>query len=123
MKPAMSWMSLRQMLKCLLIGSPLLEKLTLVSLPCPLNSILEDILHRGHLNHQLLGYPLDLPLMPLGRVQYIELPRTDVTITTLKSIMLQSKRLKYVDVSHCWQIHHFEWMKCKMFSKAVVVWL
>lgn len=119
----MSWMSLRQMLKCLLISSPLLEKLTLVSLPCPLNSILQDILHRGHLDHQLLAYPSDLLLMPLGRVKYIELPRTDVTITTLKSIMLQSKRLKYVDVSHCWQISHSEWMKCKMFSKVVVVWL
>lgn len=119
----MSWMSLRQMLKCLLISSPLLEKLTLVSLPCPLNSILQDILHRGHLDHQLLAYPSDLLLMPLGRVKYIELPRTDVTITTVKSIMLQSKRLKYVDVSHCWQINHSEWMKCKMFSKVVVVWL
>ncbi|CAB1451243.1 unnamed protein product [Pleuronectes platessa] len=45
----MSWMSLRKTLKCLLIGSPLLEKLTLVSLPCPLDCVLKCVLG-PHLN-------------------------------------------------------------------------
>lgn len=116
----MSWMSLRKVLKCLLTGSPLLEKLSLVALPCPLNSVLQDALHVVDLN---LSDSTDLPPMPLGRLQHIDLPRTDVTMITVKSIMQRSKRLKFVDVSYCWQISQLEWMGCKMFSKVQVVWV
>lgn len=122
MKPIMSWMSLRRVLKRLLIGSPSLEKLSLVSLPCPLNSILQDVLHRGDVDQRLFAYPSDLPPLPLGRVQHIELPRTDVKTMTVKSIMLRSKRLKSVDVSCCWQISQHEWLACRTFSKVEVVW-
>ncbi|XP_053181605.1 uncharacterized protein si:ch211-214j8.12 [Scomber japonicus] len=123
MKPVMSWMSLRRTLGCLLTGSPLLEKLTLVSLPCPLNCVLQDVLHRAylHLNHS--ADSTHCPPMPLGRVQHLYLPRTDVKMITVKSIMQRSKRLKYVDVSYCWQISQQEWVDSKKFNKVQIVWV
>ncbi|XP_019949168.2 uncharacterized protein [Paralichthys olivaceus] len=117
MKPAMSWMSLRKTLKCLLSGSPLLEKLTLVSLPCPLDCVLQRVLG-PHL------YPrMDCIDMPLRRVQHIKLQRTDVRMVTVKNIMQHSKRLKFVDVRYCWGINKVEWLNCKKFSEVQVVWV
>ncbi|XP_026178430.1 uncharacterized protein LOC113139437 [Mastacembelus armatus] len=120
MKPIMSWMSLKRLLKHLLTGSPLLEKLSLVSLPCPLNCVLQEVLHVVDLE---LPGPADSPLVPLGRVQHIDLLRTDVRMMTVKSIMQRSKRLKFVDVSYCWQITEFEWLDYQAFSKVHVVWV
>lgn len=118
----MSWMSLRRVLKCLLIGSPLLEELSLVSLPCPLNNILMEVLRVKDLDQNPFANSSELPLMPLGRVRHIEVPRTDVMMITVKGIMLRSKRLKCVDVSYCWQISQYEWSNCQMFSKVKLVW-
>ncbi|XP_059193250.1 uncharacterized protein si:ch211-214j8.12 isoform X2 [Centropristis striata] len=112
-KPDMSWMSLKRVLKGLLAGSPLLEKLSLVSLPCPLDSVLQNVLR---------GCNLDLH-KPLGRVRCFDLPRTDVQMTTLKSIMRWSKRLEYVDVSYCWKITWLQSLDCKAFRKVKVVWV
>ncbi|XP_044053943.1 uncharacterized protein si:ch211-214j8.12 [Siniperca chuatsi] len=123
MKPVMSWMSLKRVLKCLLTGSPLLEKLSLVSLPCPLNCVLQDVLRVVDSDLYLFADSTDLPPMPLGRVQHIELLRTDVKMMTVRSIMQRSKRLKYVDVSYCWQISQLEWLGCETFSNVQVVWL
>ncbi|AWP06865.1 putative ectonucleoside triphosphate diphosphohydrolase 4 [Scophthalmus maximus] len=109
MKPVMSWMSLKKGLKCLLIGCPLLEKLSLVSLPCPLNCVLQDVLHTESLDWCLSEDSTDLPPVPLGRVQHIDLQRTDVKMITVKNIMQRSKRLKFVDVSYCWQISQASW--------------
>ncbi|XP_035811101.2 uncharacterized protein si:ch211-214j8.12 [Amphiprion ocellaris] len=121
MKPIMSWMSLKKVLRCLLAGSPLLEKLSLVSLPCPLNCVLQDVLHVSY----LLGSADSTvsPPMPLGRLQHVDLLRTDVIMATVKSLMQQSKRLKRVDVSYCWQISQLEWSNCKTFQKVQVVWV
>ncbi|XP_035496178.2 uncharacterized protein si:ch211-214j8.12 [Scophthalmus maximus] len=123
MKPVMSWMSLKKGLKCLLIGCPLLEKLSLVSLPCPLNCVLQDVLHTESLDWCLSEDSTDLPPVPLGRVQHIDLQRTDVKMITVKNIMQRSKRLKFVDVSHCWQISQGEWLTCKRCSQVQVVWV
>lgn len=123
MKPVVSWRSLKRVLRCLLAGSPLLEKLSLVSLPCPLNCVLHDVLHIVDLDLHPLADSSDLPPMPLGRVQHVVLPRTDVKMTTVKTIMQRSKRLKCVDVSYCWQISHLEWLNCKAFSKVKLIWL
>ncbi|XP_068166683.1 uncharacterized protein si:ch211-214j8.12 [Antennarius striatus] len=120
MKPVMSWMSLRKALRCLLIGSPLLEKISLVSLPCPVNSVLLDVL--GAAGQIDFANSADCPPMPLGRVRHIELPRTDVKTLTVKSVMQRSKRIKYVDVSYCWQISMNQWLDCKTLSKVEVVW-
>ncbi|XP_075960967.1 uncharacterized protein LOC142964503 isoform X2 [Anarhichas minor] len=122
MKPVMSWMSLKRVLKCLLAGSPLLEKLSLVSLPCPLDCVLEDVLHVLDLDQYLFAESTNSPPMPLGRVQRIDLPRTDVKMLTVRSVMQRSQRLKYVDVSYCWRISQLEWLNCETSSKVQVVW-
>ncbi|KAM7416545.1 hypothetical protein PAMA_018552 [Pampus argenteus] len=123
MKPVMSWMSLRRILKCLLIGSPLLEKLSLVSLPCPLNSVLHDVLRTVDLGLNRFADSTHFLSMPLGRVQHLNLSRTDVKMTTVERIMQRNKRLKYVDVSYCWRISKLEWLNGKKFSKVQVVWV
>lgn len=123
MKPVMSWMSLKKVLRCLLTGSPLLEKLSLVALPCPLNCVLQDVLCAADLNLGPFSDTTDLPSLPFGRLQQVDLPRTDVKMSTVKSIMQRSKRLKFVDVSYCWQISQLEWLNCKMFNKVQVVWV
>uniref|UniRef100_A0A1A7WHB6 Si:ch211-214j8.12 n=1 Tax=Iconisemion striatum TaxID=60296 RepID=A0A1A7WHB6_9TELE len=114
MKPVMSWMSLKKVLRCLLIGSPLLEKLSLVSLPCPLNRVLQDVLQSVNLNS---------PDVPLGRLERVDLMRTDVQMITVKSLIQLNKRLKYVDVSYCWQISQLEWSELKRARKVEVVWV
>lgn len=123
MKPVMSWMSLKKVLKCLLAGSPLLEKISLVSLPCPLNCVLQDVLSVLDLDLNLFAEATDSPPMPLARLQRIDMLRTDVEMITVESIMQRSKRLKNVDVSYCWQISNLEVVDCKMSSTVKVVWL
>ncbi|XP_051278616.1 uncharacterized protein si:ch211-214j8.12 [Dicentrarchus labrax] len=123
MKPVMSWMSLKRALKCLLSGSPLLEKLSLVSLPCPLNCVLQDVLRTVDLDLHLFADSTDLPPKPLGRLRHMDLPRTDLKMITLKNIIQQSKGLKCVDASYCWQISQVEWLGCEKWSKVQVVWM
>lgn len=113
MKPVMSWMSLKRVLKCLLTGSPLLEELSLVSLPSPLNCVFWHV----------FTHPTDLSPMPLGRLRHIDLSRTDVEILTVRAIIQQSKRLKCVDVSYCWKISQLQWLDLKTFRNVQVVWL
>ncbi|XP_028268936.1 uncharacterized protein LOC114440705 [Parambassis ranga] len=122
MMPAMSWMSLKRALKCLLTGSPLLEKLSLVSLPCPLNCILLEELGRRDLNLHHFTDAAVLPPIPLARVEHVDLLRTDVTMTAVKRIMQRSKRLKHVDVRYCWQITQLEWSDCKICSDVNIMW-
>ncbi|KAM7017558.1 uncharacterized protein LKV04_000884 [Tautogolabrus adspersus] len=122
MKPIMSWMSLKKVLKSLLSGSPLLEKLSLVSLPCPLNCVLQDVLRRGDLALHLYVDSTDVPPMPLGQLQHIDLQRTDVEMTTVKSLMQQTKRLRCIDVSYCWKISQAECFNCVTTSKVQLVW-
>uniref|UniRef100_A0A1A8J3A9 Si:ch211-214j8.12 n=2 Tax=Nothobranchius kuhntae TaxID=321403 RepID=A0A1A8J3A9_NOTKU len=114
MKPVMSWMSLKKVLRCLLIGSPLLEKLSLVSLPCPLDCVLQDTLQSVNLNS---------PDVPLGRLERVDLKRTDVQMITVKSLIQLNKRLKHVDVSYCWQISQLQWSQIKRARKVEVVWV
>ncbi|XP_036954458.1 uncharacterized protein si:ch211-214j8.12 isoform X2 [Acanthopagrus latus] len=118
MRPVMSWMSLKRALRCLLAGSPRLEKLSLVSLPCSLDRVLQDV----QILREVQPLYVSVTDLPLGRVQHIEVPRTDVRTETVKSIMLRSKRLRFVDVSCCWQISHSGWLDCKAFRKVEVVW-
>lgn len=123
MQPAMSWMSLQTVLKCLLTGSPLLEKLSLVSLPCPLNCILMEVLCMAALRPHPFAGSTNSPPMPLERLRHINIPRTDVEKMTLEILMHQSRRLKCVDVSYCWKISELAWLACKSFSDSVqIVW-
>uniref|UniRef100_A0A4W6G7Y0 Si:ch211-214j8.12 n=1 Tax=Lates calcarifer TaxID=8187 RepID=A0A4W6G7Y0_LATCA len=121
--PVRSWMSLQKVLQCLLMGSPLLEKVSLVSLPCRLDHVLQHVLRRGELYLCRPADSAEVPPMPLGRVQHLDLMRTDVTMMTLRKMMQRSKRLKFVDVSYCWAISQFEWLDCKTVSDVKIVWL
>ncbi|XP_038141593.1 uncharacterized protein si:ch211-214j8.12 [Cyprinodon tularosa] len=123
MKPFMSWMSLKQVIKCVLIGSPLLEKLSLISLPCPVNCVLQDTIQRANTDASHCSDSTALPPLPLGRIEHIDLLRTDVQMSTVKSMMQLSKRLKYVNVSYCWRISQREWLDCRRFRQVEVVWV
>lgn len=118
----MFWMSLKTVLRCLLTGSPLLEKLSLVSLPCPLDYTLQSVLRTENYDPRASAESTGSPLVPLGRVRHVDLQQTDVTIRTVKSLLQQSKRLKYMDVSCCWQISYSEWLACKTCSNVQIVW-
>lgn len=120
MKPIMSWMALKKALKCFLAGSPLLEKLSLVALPCPLDSVLQDVLQEVELN---VSDATALAHVPLRCLQHIDLQRSDVRMVTVKSIMQRSQRLRFVDVSYCWQINRLEWLDCQRFRKVRVIWV
>ncbi|XP_061837031.1 uncharacterized protein [Nerophis lumbriciformis] len=109
-KPIMSWMSLATVIRCLLAAAPLLEKLSLVSLPCPLNHTLQLV----------LGLSPSAP-KALGRLQRLNLQWTNVEMATVTNIIQRSKRLKYVDVSHCWEIRHKEWLYCRKLSTVQIV--
>ncbi|XP_061529459.1 uncharacterized protein si:ch211-214j8.12 [Phycodurus eques] len=122
MRPLMYWMSLMKVIRCLLSGSPLLQRLSLVSLPCPLNNVLQRVLCYGDRHHRFGASDPSLP-KALERVQHLDLQRTDVKMTTVKNIIQRSKRLKCVDLSCCWQISHQEWADCKRLSTVRVVWV
>lgn len=122
-KPVMSWMSLKRVLWCLLNGSPLLQKVSLVSLPCPLDSILLKMLFAFHRSWLRFSGSAGSPPLPLARLQHINLLRTDVTMLTLKRLIGRSKNLKYVDVSYCWNISQREWMNLNTSNKVQFVWV
>ncbi|RVE68396.1 hypothetical protein OJAV_G00091140 [Oryzias javanicus] len=122
MKPCMSWMSLKNVLKCLLVGSPLLERLSLVSVPCILNIILQRIVFGGILGRRRARAAASCSPMPLERLRHIDLRRTDVEMATVKNIMLRSKELRYVDLSYCWKISKQECMELKRSNRVEIVW-
>lgn len=116
MKPnTMLWIHLKAILRCLLARSPLLQKMSLVSLPCPLDSVLQEVLHISNI-HQFDS-------LPLRCLQQLDLQRTDVQMTTVNDLIKQNKRLKYVDVRHCWNISHSESIDCARSGNVEVVWV
>lgn len=119
MKPVSSWLSLKMVLKCLLTGSPLLEKISLVSIPCHLDCIFQDLLHQFdyHLNADPQA------VQPLGRVQHLNLTRSDIMIETVKSIIQQSRSLKVVDLSYCWNINKSQVIRCLRLGKVKLIWV
>ncbi|XP_078141381.1 uncharacterized protein LOC139931108 [Centroberyx gerrardi] len=126
MKPVMSWMSLKRVLKCLLSGSPLLEKVSLVALPCPLNSVFQDILSRFrwnlHHNQHRGADSSDLPPLPLGRVRHLSLVRSNVSMQTVTGLVRGCKRLKYLDLSCCWEISQLESVYFRTSNNVQLVW-
>lgn len=119
-----SWVSLSKVIKCLLTGSPLLERISLVSLPCALNRTLCQLLGRGpfYPHFPVPANPSALPLMPLVQAQHIEVPRTDVQASTVRRLLEQCKRLKYLDVSKCWNITQQDWSTWRTHKRVTIVW-
>uniref|UniRef100_A0A672Z6N0 Si:ch211-214j8.12 n=1 Tax=Sphaeramia orbicularis TaxID=375764 RepID=A0A672Z6N0_9TELE len=110
-----------QMKPCLLAGSPLLEKISLVSVPCPLDCIFKDLLHPFYLRYRLNADPQ--AFQTLGRVQHLNLTRSDMMIDTVKLIIQQSRSLKVVDLSYCWNISKFHFIGCQRLSKVKLIWV
>nr|XP_043881478.1 uncharacterized protein LOC122769203 [Solea senegalensis]XP_043881479.1 uncharacterized protein LOC122769203 [Solea senegalensis] len=124
--PVMSWLSLRKVLKCLLVGSPLLERLSLVSLPCPLNCLLEDLLAVDNFHVSGSVWFADLCVyanLPLRHVRHVDLTWTDVKAVMVETLVRRCRRLKLVDVSHCWEISLDDLVTCKSLSDVKVVWV
>ncbi|KAJ8414838.1 hypothetical protein AAFF_G00023610 [Aldrovandia affinis] len=65
-KPAMSWRSLKWALLALLGGSPLLEKVFLAAIPCPMDSVFRKVLESCY------GPPADSKLPPLRRLHHLK---------------------------------------------------
>ncbi|KAI1900455.1 hypothetical protein AGOR_G00050110 [Albula goreensis] len=109
-KPVMSWRSLKGVLVCLLGGSPLLEKVSLSALPCPVDSMLRSVL-LGHL------VPTPTPeSAPLRRLRHLELTCCDITGATAELMMASIDCLSTLDLSRCWVINKDQFMRLQ--SKA-----
>lgn len=106
---------LKTILGCLLSHSSLLQKVSLISLPCPLNCVLEEVLQRSNMNQ--------FKSLPLRCLQHLDLQRTDMRIETVNNLIIQCKRLKFVNVSYCWNISRSEWTDSVRSGNVKVVWM
>lgn len=120
-KPVVFSMCLLKVLRCLLTGSPCLEKLSLISLPCSLDFVLQRVLwsNMGVRRFANLANPSHLALR---RLQRVDLLHTDVKMNTLKRLMERSTRLHNVDVSYCWKITQLDWKNSNLSSKVNIIW-
>ncbi|KAL0979657.1 hypothetical protein UPYG_G00187880 [Umbra pygmaea] len=96
-KTAMSWRSLRGVLCCLLFGSPLLERLSLVAVPCSLEPVFQRLLRPPTAGAQ--GQT-----RPLQKLVHVSLVRSDVSMETASGLMSASRRLCSLDLSGCWAV-------------------
>lgn len=116
MKPYITECSfLKTILACLLAHSPVLQKVSLISLPCPLDCVLEEVLHRSNRNQ--------FESLPLRCLQHLDLQRTDIKIETVNKLTTQCRRLKFVNVSYCWNISRSEWMDSVRSGNVKIVWM
>lgn len=116
MKPYITECSfLKTILGCILAHSPLLQKISLISLPCPLNCVLEELLRRSNMNQ--------FESLPLRCLQHLDLQRTDMKMDTVNKLITQCRRLKFVNVSYCWNISRSEWMDSARSGNVNIVWM
>ncbi len=98
MKPALCWRSLKGVLWALLRGASLLQKLSLIAVPCRLDPVFKLVL-----NHPAkpLG-ALDSP--PLHCLRSASLNRSDISMETVIHIVNTCRRLSHLDLSGCWAL-------------------
>ncbi|KTF94163.1 hypothetical protein cypCar_00010386 [Cyprinus carpio] len=98
MKPALCWRSLKGVLWALLRGASLLQKLSLIAVPCRLDPVFKLVL-----NHwaKPLG-ALDSP--PLHCLRSASLNRSDISLETVIHIVNTCRRLSHLDLSGCWAL-------------------
>uniref|UniRef100_A0A3B4ACX1 Uncharacterized protein n=1 Tax=Periophthalmus magnuspinnatus TaxID=409849 RepID=A0A3B4ACX1_9GOBI len=106
---------LETIIACLLARSSLLQKVSLISLPCPLNCIFQEVLHRADVNQS--------DSFPLRCLQHLDLQRTDIKMETVNNLILQCKRLKFVNISFCWNICLSEWTDRVRSGSVEVAWM
>ncbi|XP_062398442.1 uncharacterized protein si:ch211-214j8.12 isoform X2 [Sardina pilchardus] len=94
----MSWRSLKGALWALLKGAPLLETVSLVAAPCPLDPVFRLV--------------LDHPAAPRGASQSpafqhlrgLNLARSDVSMATVSRLVAMDIPLSTLDLSGCWAV-------------------
>uniref|UniRef100_A0A671PB20 Si:ch211-214j8.12 n=1 Tax=Sinocyclocheilus anshuiensis TaxID=1608454 RepID=A0A671PB20_9TELE len=98
LKPALCWRSLKGVLWALLRGASLLQKLSLIAVPCRLDPVFKLVL-----NHwaKPLG-ALDSP--PLHCLRSASLNRSDISMETVIHIVNTCRRLSHLDLSGCWAL-------------------
>lgn len=96
MKPPLCWRSLKEVLWALLRGASLLQKLSLIAVPCRLDPVFKLVLN--HLAKPLGA--LDNP--PLHCLRSASLNRSDITMDTVVRIVNTCRRLSCLDLSGCW---------------------
>ncbi|XP_071209754.1 uncharacterized protein [Salvelinus alpinus] len=95
MKTVMSWRSLGGALWRVLSGSPLLERVSLVAVPCPLEPVFQ----------KLLKCPATRPHSPpLQQLCHLSLVRSDVSMETASGLMSINRRLSSLDLRGCWAV-------------------
>ncbi|XP_048833716.1 uncharacterized protein si:ch211-214j8.12 isoform X2 [Brienomyrus brachyistius] len=97
-KPLMCWRSLKWLLLGLLRGSPLLEKVTLVAIPCSINSVFQMLLETHHLPPAADRVP------PLCQLRYLSLAYCDVSMETVTRLVTLDGCLSTLDLSGCWTV-------------------
>ncbi|NP_001091661.1 uncharacterized protein isoform X1 [Danio rerio] len=98
MKPPLCWTSLKDVLWALLRGASLLQKLSLIAVPCRLDPVFKLVL-----NHP--AKPLDaLDNPPLQCLRSASLNRSDITMDTVVHVVNTCRRLSCLDLSGCWEM-------------------
>ncbi|XP_050964700.1 uncharacterized protein si:ch211-214j8.12 [Labeo rohita] len=98
MKPALCWGSLKRVLWALLKGASLLQRLSLIAVPCRLDRVFNLVL-----NH---------PAKPLGALESpalhclrsVSLNRSDINMETVVHIVNACRHLSRLDLSGCWAL-------------------
>ena len=106
LRPAPSWRALRGALWRLLAGSPLLEDVCLVAVPCPLDSVFHRVLQTTR-NLPARNPPSAATLegsRPLARLHSLNLAHGDVTGMTAKRLFAACERMRSLDLTGCWHV-------------------
>ncbi|KAI7813592.1 hypothetical protein IRJ41_023206, partial [Triplophysa rosa] len=98
MMPALRWRSLKGVLWALIRGASLLQKLSLIAVPCRLDPVFKLVLN--HLAKPLGA--LDSP--PLHCLRSLGLNRSDITMETVVNLVNTCTRLSSLDLSGCWAL-------------------
>ncbi|XP_063051537.1 uncharacterized protein LOC134446163 [Engraulis encrasicolus] len=93
-KTVMSWRSLKVALLALLRGSPLLETVTLVAVPCPLDPLFLSV----------LDHALSSRNPALRHLKHLNLAHSDVSMATLSRLDVVGNGLSTLDLSGCWAV-------------------
>ncbi|KAL2091967.1 hypothetical protein ACEWY4_011765 [Coilia grayii] len=91
----MWWRPLKGALWALLRGSPLLERVTLVAVPCPLDPVFRLVLDHP-------AVPMNAPQSPaLQHLKHLNLAHSDVSTETVSRLVAMCSCLSTVDLSGC----------------------
>ncbi|KAJ8380751.1 hypothetical protein SKAU_G00015290 [Synaphobranchus kaupii] len=94
-RPVMSCRALKWALVALLGGSPLLEKVSLTALPCPLDDVFLMVRRRP---------PVPSKPAPLQCLHDLSMTRCDVSEETVMLLVSSNNHLSFLDLSGCWPV-------------------